>query len=159
MTLIRVTSRQLCDGAYYSLPPPLLAPRPGHRSGLSRPHRFSWRPQLLVPNSTNSHRSTRLWRLWRILGKMLGRTSHATAILGPELSTRLPGVKVLLVGAGGIGCELCMFYTLGPVCALLGYCFPLHNVILTSCMGYVLNLCRSEEYCPHGIRPHNTTRP
>lgn len=38
---------------------------------------------------------------------MDGRTRHATAILGPELSARLPDVKVLLVGAGGIGCEVC----------------------------------------------------
>lgn len=36
----------------------------------------------------------------------LRRSSHATAILGPELSARLPQTKVLLVGAGGIGCEL-----------------------------------------------------
>ncbi|KAF7792682.1 hypothetical protein EIP86_003780 [Pleurotus ostreatoroseus] len=35
-----------------------------------------------------------------------GRSAHATAILGPELSARLPETKVLLVGAGGIGCEL-----------------------------------------------------
>lgn len=38
---------------------------------------------------------------------MAGRSAHATAILGPELAARLPEVKVLLVGAGGIGCELC----------------------------------------------------
>ncbi|KAI0339312.1 hypothetical protein BDW22DRAFT_1409173 [Trametopsis cervina] len=37
---------------------------------------------------------------------MSGRTLNATAILGPELAARLPEVKVLLVGAGGIGCEL-----------------------------------------------------
>ncbi|PBK83910.1 hypothetical protein ARMGADRAFT_1018827 [Armillaria gallica] len=34
------------------------------------------------------------------------RTAHAEAILGPKLHARLPDVKVLLVGAGGIGCEL-----------------------------------------------------
>ncbi|KAF9020239.1 hypothetical protein BDZ89DRAFT_1020326 [Hymenopellis radicata] len=34
------------------------------------------------------------------------RTAHAEAILGPELFARLPDTKVLLVGAGGIGCEL-----------------------------------------------------
>lgn len=34
------------------------------------------------------------------------RMSHAQAILGPELYGRLPNTKVLLVGAGGIGCEL-----------------------------------------------------
>ncbi|KAK7676268.1 hypothetical protein QCA50_020769 [Cerrena zonata] len=36
----------------------------------------------------------------------LKRNFHAEAVLGPELSARLPQTKVLLVGAGGIGCEL-----------------------------------------------------
>lgn len=35
------------------------------------------------------------------------RGTHAAAILGPELYSRLPNTRVLLVGAGGIGCELC----------------------------------------------------
>ncbi|OBZ78036.1 Ubiquitin-activating enzyme E1-like protein [Grifola frondosa] len=35
-----------------------------------------------------------------------GRSTHAKAILGPELYTHLSETKVLLVGAGGIGCEL-----------------------------------------------------
>ncbi|KZP09553.1 hypothetical protein FIBSPDRAFT_801990 [Athelia psychrophila] len=35
-----------------------------------------------------------------------GRMRHVEAILGPELCARLPQTKVLLVGAGGIGCEL-----------------------------------------------------
>ncbi|KAJ7026175.1 hypothetical protein C8F04DRAFT_1126398 [Mycena alexandri] len=34
------------------------------------------------------------------------RTAHAKTILGPELHGRLAETKVLLVGAGGIGCEL-----------------------------------------------------
>ncbi|KAF9004559.1 hypothetical protein BDQ17DRAFT_1390109 [Cyathus striatus] len=34
------------------------------------------------------------------------RTAHAKAILGPELHDKLANTKVLLVGAGGIGCEL-----------------------------------------------------
>jgi hypothetical protein len=34
------------------------------------------------------------------------RDLHARAILGPKLHDRLPDVKVLIVGAGGIGCEL-----------------------------------------------------
>ncbi|KAF8634042.1 hypothetical protein AX17_004307 [Amanita inopinata Kibby_2008] len=34
------------------------------------------------------------------------RTAHAKAILGEELHARLADTKVLLVGAGGIGCEL-----------------------------------------------------
>ena len=34
------------------------------------------------------------------------RTAHARAILGPELHDQLSSTRVLLVGAGGIGCEL-----------------------------------------------------
>lgn len=34
------------------------------------------------------------------------RNAHARAILGEELFTQLSNTKVLLVGAGGIGCEL-----------------------------------------------------
>lgn len=36
----------------------------------------------------------------------MARSTHAAAILGPELYSRLPNTRVLLVGAGGIGCEL-----------------------------------------------------
>jgi len=36
----------------------------------------------------------------------MARGTHAAAILGPELYSRLPNTRVLLVGAGGIGCEL-----------------------------------------------------
>ena len=36
------------------------------------------------------------------------RTAHVKAILGPKFHAQLPNTKVLLVGAGGIGCELCM---------------------------------------------------
>ncbi|KAF5339556.1 hypothetical protein D9611_011489 [Ephemerocybe angulata] len=35
-----------------------------------------------------------------------GRGTHAKAILGPELYAKLENTHVLLVGAGGIGCEL-----------------------------------------------------
>ncbi|KAH9950844.1 hypothetical protein B0H21DRAFT_863854, partial [Amylocystis lapponica] len=38
--------------------------------------------------------------------KNAGRSVHAKAVLGEELYARLPRTKVLLVGAGGIGCEL-----------------------------------------------------
>lgn len=34
------------------------------------------------------------------------RSAHARAILGPELHAQLANTRVLLVGAGGIGCEL-----------------------------------------------------
>lgn len=34
------------------------------------------------------------------------RTAHVKAILGSKLHSQLPNTKVLLVGAGGIGCEL-----------------------------------------------------
>ena len=37
----------------------------------------------------------------------MARGTHVAAILGPELYSRLPNTRVLLVGAGGIGCELC----------------------------------------------------
>ncbi|KZT52341.1 hypothetical protein CALCODRAFT_441691 [Calocera cornea HHB12733] len=36
----------------------------------------------------------------------MGRDAHARAILGPELCSQLANTRVLLVGAGGIGCEL-----------------------------------------------------
>lgn len=35
-----------------------------------------------------------------------GRYTHSRAILGSGLVNRLVDTKVLLVGAGGIGCEL-----------------------------------------------------
>ncbi len=44
---------------------------------------------------------------------MSGRSLHANAILGQELFSRLSQTKVLLVGAGGIGCEL---RACAPVC-------------------------------------------
>ena len=39
------------------------------------------------------------------------RSTHARAILGSESHDRLWRLKVLLVGAGGIGCELCTLAT------------------------------------------------
>ncbi|KAF8514983.1 hypothetical protein JB92DRAFT_2718341 [Gautieria morchelliformis] len=36
----------------------------------------------------------------------MSRDHHALAILGPALHARLPGIRVLIVGSGGIGCEL-----------------------------------------------------
>jgi ubiquitin-like 1-activating enzyme E1 B len=46
------------------------------------------------------------------------RDFHARAILGPKLHDRLPGVKALIVGAGGIGCELRM------LCPVPAFIFP-----------------------------------
>lgn len=75
---------------------------------------------------------------------MSGRSVHAKAILGQELYGRLSHIKVLLVGAGGIGCELrayslhhrkskiltllcgCACY---PKTRLLGH--PVKNIVLT----------------------------
>lgn len=37
----------------------------------------------------------------------MGRNSHALAILGHALHSRLAVLRVLIVGSGGIGCELC----------------------------------------------------
>ncbi len=34
------------------------------------------------------------------------RLSHTQALLGPELSQKVRETPVLVVGAGGIGCEL-----------------------------------------------------
>jgi len=45
-------------------------------------------------------------RLYQVHCQMV-RGTHTAAILGPELYSRLPNTRVLLVGAGGIGCELC----------------------------------------------------
>ncbi len=46
----------------------------------------------------------------------MSRASHAAAILGNELYASLSGTRVLIVGAGGIGCELGMMVTsdVGP---------------------------------------------
>lgn len=40
----------------------------------------------------------------------MSRSTHARAILGGDYE-RLESTKVLLVGAGGIGCELCAWFT------------------------------------------------
>lgn len=34
------------------------------------------------------------------------RSSHAEALLGPELFDKIKHARILVVGAGGIGCEL-----------------------------------------------------
>ena len=40
------------------------------------------------------------------LSTAMTRDKHALAILGPTLHSRLPNLNVLIVGSGGIGCEL-----------------------------------------------------
>lgn len=36
----------------------------------------------------------------------MGRLSHTEALLGPELFKKVRTTPILVVGAGGIGCEL-----------------------------------------------------
>ena len=57
------------------------------------------------------------------------RNTHARAILGPNLHDRLPDVKVLMVGAGGIGCELRMFLPF-PRNSSFTILPPVKNVVL-----------------------------
>ena len=70
-----------------------------------------------------------------------GRTAHAEAILGRELCARLPQTKVLLVGAGGIGCELCKFFW-----------FLLEKLALLSFVHFT-----SKKHSPNGLWTHNAT--
>ena len=37
----------------------------------------------------------------------MSRLGHSQALLGPELYKKIRETPVLVVGAGGIGCELC----------------------------------------------------
>ncbi|KAG6333441.1 hypothetical protein ID866_5643 [Astraeus odoratus] len=62
-------------------------------AALSRPGTDTRSNSQMSTSSTQSHRRR-------------GRYAHAEAILGPELCARLAQTRVLLVGAGGIGCEL-----------------------------------------------------
>ena len=60
------------------------------------------------------------------------RTAHSKAILGSELHAQLPNTKVLLVGAGGIGCELCRFKRLIAQSRLTYFFFVIvKNIVLT----------------------------
>ena len=71
---------------------------------------------------------------------MAGRSRYATAILGPELAAKLPEVKVLLVGAGGIGCEV------------REYCdTPFSNFVIED------DPVHSEEHRSRGLRSHHAT--
>ena len=60
------------------------------------------------------------------------RDFHARAILGPKLHDRLPTVKALVVGAGGIGCELRMRILSHQMRFLTtdDWCFSVKNVVL-----------------------------
>lgn len=42
----------------------------------------------------------------------MARLSHAQALLGPEVWKKVRETPILIVGAGGIGCELCMHFSL-----------------------------------------------
>lgn len=57
------------------------------------------------------------------------RNTHARAILGPKLHDQLPNVKVLMVGSGGIGCELRMFLSFPPISSFT-ILSPVKNVVL-----------------------------
>ena len=61
------------------------------------------------------------------------RTAHAKAILGQNLHAQLLTTKVLLVGAGGIGCELCELFTASfvPACLTRDLCTTVKNIVLT----------------------------
>lgn len=52
----------------------------------------------------NTHRLTLVTSAVRIA---MPRLSYTEAILGPELFVKVRDTPVLVVGAGGIGCELC----------------------------------------------------
>lgn len=69
------------------------------------------------------------------------RASYARAILGPTLHNRLPQTKVLLVGAGGIGCELCTLL----IIYLLAWYSQFENC--------------SEEHCPSRVRAYHAFGP
>ena len=81
---------------------------------------------------------------------MSGRSSHASAILGQDLFSRLPQTKVLLVGAGGIGCELC-------ACILSSILTPFltHDNPFFACAFSTY----SEKHRPHRIWRHHSPRP
>ena len=64
-----------------------------------------------------------------ILSPLNSRDTHARTILGPKLHDRLPNVKVLMVGAGGIGCELRMFLPF-PRNSSFTILSPVKNVVL-----------------------------
>ena len=70
-----------------------------------------------------------------------GRYAHARSILGPELCERLPNTKILLVGAGGIGCELR---------APLDWPFHVYFLPKRGC---------SQEYRPHWLWKDHSARP
>jgi hypothetical protein len=46
---------------------------------------------------------------FQLQSTIMPRNTHSIAILGPELAAKLPQIRVLMVGAGGIGCELRKF--------------------------------------------------
>jgi hypothetical protein len=78
------------------------------------------------------------------------RSAHAMAVLGPELHASLPNTRVLLVGAGGIGCELCKPFFVSIVKYFLAS-FSC-NIFFGMFMLFVF---RSKKCCPHWVWGHN----
>lgn len=60
-----------------------------------------------------------------------GRYAHAEAILGSEFVSRLADTKVLLVGAGGIGCELCQSFLYTTTTPSHPFSRAVKNIVLT----------------------------
>jgi len=66
------------------------------------------------------------------------RNAHAKAVLGTELHSRLANTSVLLVGAGGIGCEL-------------------RAVLTFKAELYATKTLFSKEHCPDRFRENHFT--
>lgn len=84
----------------------------------ARSHGEIWRPLAhkervklqsrtkLLENADNDERESAVPTMSGTAQGKRPRLGHTRAILGADLQARIASVKVLLVGAGGIGCEL-----------------------------------------------------
>ena len=63
--------------------------------------------------------------------EMSSRGTHARAILGPELYDKLGNTRVLLVGAGGIGCELRRWCNKPELGWVSDFVCTVKNIVLT----------------------------